>query len=74
MSGMDLDHLSRLSLTGGSIHNVAVNAAFLAADAGISVGMPMVLQAARAEFRKIGRPANEADLRWQTSRATAAVP
>jgi hypothetical protein len=27
--------------------------------------MPLVLDAARAEFRKVERPINEADLRWQ---------
>jgi hypothetical protein len=62
---LDYDRLARLNVTGGHIHNIAINAAFLAARAGTPVTMALVLQAARAEFRKIERPINEADFRWQ---------
>jgi hypothetical protein len=62
--GLDVDRLARLNLTGGSIHNVALQAAFLAAEAGTPVTMPLVLKAARVEFRKLDRPVNEADLHW----------
>ena len=62
--GLDLDRLARLNLTGGHIHNVALNAAFLAAKSGTPVTMPLVLEGARAEFRKLDRPINEADFRW----------
>lgn len=62
---LDFKRLSRLNLTGGSIHNIALNAAFLAAQAGTLVTMPLVLAAARTEFRKLERPINEADFRWQ---------
>jgi hypothetical protein len=31
--------------------------------------MSMVLNAARIEFRKLGRPVNEADFRWQEAAA-----
>jgi ATPase family associated with various cellular activities (AAA) len=62
---LNLARLARLNLTGGSIHNVALNAAFLAAQKGTSVTMPLVLQAARTEFRKLDRPINEVDFRWQ---------
>jgi hypothetical protein len=68
---LDYDRLARLNLTGGSIHNVALNAAFLAAQAGTNVTMKLVLDAARAEFRKLERPVNEADLRLPaTAQAT----
>lgn len=60
---LDFDHLARLELTGGSTHNVALNAAFMAAHAGSNVTMTLVLNAARAEFRKLERPINEADFR-----------
>jgi ATPase family protein associated with various cellular activities (AAA)/winged helix domain-containing protein len=60
---LDFDRLARLALTGGSIRNVALNAAFLAADAGESIAMPHVLAAARGEFRKLERPVNEAEFR-----------
>ena len=60
-SSLDFDRLARLNLTGANIHSVALNAAFLAADAGKEVTMPLVLEAARAEFEKLNRPINAAD-------------
>lgn len=60
---LNYDRLAKLNLTGGSIHNIALNAAFLAAEAESSVTMPIVLEAARTEFRKLERPINEADFR-----------
>lgn len=57
------DRLARLNLTGGHIHNIVVNAAFMAARAGTVVTMASVLAAARMEFRKLERPINEADFR-----------
>ena len=62
--GLDYGWLARLNLTGGSIHNVAINAAFTASQTNQPLNMPLVLDAARAEFRKLERPYNEADLRW----------
>ncbi|MEL6763683.1 MAG: ATP-binding protein [Cyanobacteria bacterium J06607_6] len=62
---LDFKRLACLHLTGGSIHNIALNAAFLAAKQRVPINMPMVLSAARAEFRKLGKPINEADFRWQ---------
>ncbi|MBD2261424.1 ATP-binding protein [Pseudanabaena sp. FACHB-2040] len=62
---LDYARLARLSLTGGNIHSIALNAAFLAANAGTPVNMPLVLSAARTEFRKLGRSINEAEFRWQ---------
>ena len=64
---LDLPRLSRLNLSGGSINNIALNAAFLAAQSGGRVTMPLVLEAARNEFRKLERPINEADFRWLES-------
>jgi len=61
---LDFDRLARLSLTGGSIHNVALNAAFQAAHSGEKVTMARVLGAAQTEFRKLERPINDADFRW----------
>lgn len=62
---LDFDGLARLNLTGGSIHNVALSAAFLAARSGKRVTMPLVLDAARTEFRKLDKPVNEADFNWK---------
>ncbi|MGC2108251.1 MAG: ATP-binding protein [Candidatus Korobacteraceae bacterium] len=65
VSDLDYDRLARLNITGGHIHNIALNAAFMAAHQGGSLDMPTVLQAARAEFRKLERPINEADFQWR---------
>ena len=64
LGGLDYGQLARLNLTGGSIANVALNAAFIAASRGSSVTMPVVLEAARSEFRKLERPFDEAEMRW----------
>lgn len=60
---LDYAHLARLNLTGGSIHNIVLNAAFVASRAGTPVTMPLIFDAARAEFRKLEKPVNEADFR-----------
>jgi hypothetical protein len=56
----DLDHakLARLHVAGGSIRNIALNAAFLAADANEPVGMAHLLHAAHAEAAKRERRAD----------------
>ncbi|WP_028580789.1 ATP-binding protein [Desulfogranum japonicum] len=60
---LDYDHLARFNLTGGSIQNVALNSAFLAAQAGTPVTMPLLFEAVRTEFRKLEKPVNERDFR-----------
>ena len=60
---LDLERLARFAITGGSIHNVALNAAFLAAHAREPVTMARVLEAMRAEYRKLSRPVTEAEFR-----------
>jgi hypothetical protein len=61
---LDYERLAKLTLNGGGINNVAINAAFLAAQAGTPVTMPLVLEAARTEFLKLKRPLSEADFQW----------
>ncbi len=61
--GLDWQRLAQFNLTGANIHNIALNAAFLAAKAGTTVTMEWVLAAARTEFRKMGRLIDEADFR-----------
>jgi hypothetical protein len=51
---LDYDRLARLNITGGNIHSIALNAAFLAAKANSSVTMPYVLAAAETEVHKLG--------------------
>jgi ATP-dependent 26S proteasome regulatory subunit len=61
--GLDYEGLSRINLTGGSIHNIAINAAFLAANEGSAVSMKQVLDAAKTEFRKAEKSIIESDFR-----------
>jgi SpoVK/Ycf46/Vps4 family AAA+-type ATPase len=65
LAGLDFEKLGRFNMTGGSINNIALNAAFMAAHQGTAVTMPLVLAAARTEFRKLERPIREADFAWQ---------
>jgi ATP-dependent 26S proteasome regulatory subunit len=60
--GIDLARLSRLNIAGGNIRNVALNAAFLAADAGEPVRMAHLLRAARSEYGKMERPLTESEI------------
>jgi SpoVK/Ycf46/Vps4 family AAA+-type ATPase len=69
---LELDRLARFPLTGGMIHNIALNAAFVAARQGSMVTMPIVLDAVRAEFRKMERPVPERDFLW--TEPVAALP
>jgi SpoVK/Ycf46/Vps4 family AAA+-type ATPase len=61
--GLQPDRLAKLNMTGGNIRNIALNAAFLAAEAGASVEMAHVLQATRMEAVKIERPLSETEVR-----------
>ncbi len=61
---LDLSRLAKFNLTGGNIHNVALNAAFLAAQEDDAITMPLLLNAVRTEFKKLERPAKESDFRW----------
>ena len=63
---LDLDKLARLNITGANIRNIAVNAAFHAADAGVPVGMQHVLWAARQEYAKLDRTLSDAEVRGWT--------
>jgi len=71
-AALDYDRLARLHLTGGNIHGIALNAAFMAAQAGSAVTMPILLEASRLELRKLERPIHEADLRWNPGLEAAA--
>ena len=54
--GLDYRKLGRLSVSGGSIRNIALNAAFLAADQGEPVHMGLLLEAAQQEYSKLEKP------------------
>jgi ATP-dependent 26S proteasome regulatory subunit len=60
--GLDLTRLARLNVAGGNIRNIALNAAFLAADTAEPVGMAHLLQASRSEYAKLEKPLTEAEI------------
>jgi hypothetical protein len=61
----ELNHkrLAQLNVTGGNIRNIALNAAFLAAQAGTPVEMANLLEATRLEAQKIERPLSDVETR-----------
>lgn len=59
---LDATKLSRLNVTGGNIRNIALNAAFLAADAREPVRMMHLLRAAQGEYTKIEKSLTEAEI------------
>ena len=61
-SNLRMDRLARLHAAGGHIRNIALGAAFLAADAGEPVQMGHLLSAARSEFAKLEKPLTDAEI------------
>ncbi len=61
--GLDYARLARLQMAGGNIRNIALNAAFLAAEDGRPVAMMHILQAAQSEAGKRDRPLSDAETR-----------
>lgn len=61
--GVDAKLLAQLNMTGGNIRNIALNAAFLAADEGTPVAMEHLLEATQLEAVKIQRPLTAAETR-----------
>jgi ATPase family associated with various cellular activities (AAA) len=62
VEGLRIDRLACLNAAGGHIRNIAMGAAFLAADAGEPVRMAHLLSAARSEFAKLERPLTDAEV------------
>jgi hypothetical protein len=60
----DLDpmKLARLSVAGGNIRNIALNATFLAADSGEHVGMSHLLAATRSEYAKLEKSLTDGEI------------
>ena len=56
------DKLARLNLPGGNIRNIALNAAYIAAEKSEPVRMCHLLSAARQECNKLERPLNESEI------------
>jgi hypothetical protein len=62
-AGLDFRKLARLHVAGGGVRNIALNAAFLAAEAGEPIAMRHLLAAAHAESAKLERPLGETETR-----------
>lgn len=59
---IDFDFLAaRFQITGGSIKNIALSAAFLAAADGATVRMEHIIRAVKREYQKLGRVCNRSD-------------
>ena len=54
-AGLDLVQLGRLNVAGGSIRNIAINAAFIAAGRAGAIDPACIAAAAQAEFAKLER-------------------
>ncbi len=61
--GLDVNLLGKLNVAGGNIRNIALNAAFLAAEAGEAVMMKHIMQAAKSEYLKLERSLSDAEIR-----------
>lgn len=62
LEALNLEKLAGLNLSGGNIRNLALNAAFFAADAGEAVQMKHLAAAAQGEYAKLEKPLSESDL------------
>jgi hypothetical protein len=60
--GLDFERLARLSVAGGNIRNIALHAAFHAAEAGEPIRMAHLLRAARGEYAKLEKPLTDAEI------------
>jgi ATPase family associated with various cellular activities (AAA)/Winged helix domain, variant len=62
VDGIDAELLAQLNVTGGTIRNIALSAAFIAADVDEPVRMGHLLRAARTEHAKIEKPLTDAEV------------
>jgi len=58
---LDYRRLAQMNLTGGHIRNIALNSAFIAAEAGDPITMTHIAHAAEAEYSKLEKPLTEAE-------------
>ncbi|MBN3924857.1 MAG: ATP-binding protein [Nostoc sp. NMS4] len=60
--GLDFAKLAQLSVTGGNIRNIALNAAFIAAGANEPLRMKHILQATKNEYIKLERSLTDTEI------------
>lgn len=61
--GLDMEKLARLNVAGGNIRNIALHAAFWAADLGEPVRMKHLLRATRVEYAKLEKTLTESEIK-----------
>ena len=59
--GLDAEKLAQLNITGGNIRNIALKAAFIAADAGEPIRMQHLLRAAQHEYANLEKTLTSAE-------------
>ncbi len=70
-AALDYGRLAHFNLSGGNIHSITLNAAFLAAQSSEQrISMAHILDATRSELRKLNKPVNEAEFRQMAVVAT----
>lgn len=62
VDGLDMNKLARLNVAGGNIRNIAMNAAFLAAEEDMSVRMTHILKASRSECMKMEKTLTDSEV------------
>ncbi|MBH8566969.1 ATP-binding protein [Nostoc sp. CENA67] len=67
IADLDFQKLAKLNVAGGNIRNIALNAAFLAADADEPVSMKHLLQAVKSEYIKLERPLTDVEVKGWVS-------
>jgi hypothetical protein len=63
LAQLDYDLLAQLNVPGGVIRNIALQAAFFAAEEGQPIGMKHILEGARTEYGKMERSLTPAEIR-----------
>ncbi|MCL6464906.1 MAG: ATP-binding protein, partial [Acidobacterium ailaaui] len=60
---INFEHLAQLNISGGTIRNIAIHAAFLAAEDNSPIEMRHLLTASRTEYQKMEKPLSTAETR-----------
>ncbi|HLO85637.1 MAG TPA: ATP-binding protein [Nostocaceae cyanobacterium] len=67
IADLDYEKLAKLNVAGGNIRNIAMNAAFIAAEAKETVEMKHLLMAAKSEYIKLERPLTDVEIKGWVS-------
>lgn len=72
LGDLNFQQLARLNVAGGNIKNIAMSAAFIAADQDEALNMRHLMQAAKNEYTKIEKTISSAEFRdWDKAEARA---